>query len=567
MGWLGFEEGGNGRDAVWEIRVLSVLHNADTDTAGGAGGGAGADSAGAAAAAAAAGAQVVTLTSGGASLVAAAASALSGCAGAAASYTTVQYQPGGKGGTSTAGVDTSAAANQMCPLAVKVIALAEGTMPPPEALWRVQLLPSAAAAALTPTPAAQAAMQTFMPSPRFYYAQPPELPTAAAVPAAPALVATSTSTAAAAATHHHCVLASASSTLPPSTLPKASTASIASTGGTAAAAAHTQPLGQQPRQPRQPRQPPRCLSGAELRSFVRDGIVVVEQAASTASCAAAKAYINVRLGTPATALAKEGNIGELDGGICNARPLLNLPKSPEVARLIEQLMGPGCVAWPEGAQVALRFPRCSDDLVEGGAAVHGPVITGKDWHTDGLRQGRKHSFSLLVGVALSDMVQVDMGNLAVWRGRHLQAHRLMRWPDGSVDTTARAGAAASAAAGASAGAADTATSGAKANTADGQRDAAGAAALQQQQQQQHEMQQQLKAKEPKQHRLPDFGPCEQVKLRAGDVVFAHSTLPHCGAPHSGADIRYVVMHLPSLIPFIFVCVNPNSKALILSNLC
>ena len=42
--------------------------------------------------------------------------------------------------------------------------------------------------------------------------------------------------------------------------------------------------------------------------------------------------------------------------------------------------------------------------------------------------------------------------------------------------------------------------------------------------------------------LPDMGPCEQILLRAGDVVFKHSTLPHCGAPHFGSDIRYMLYY-------------------------
>jgi hypothetical protein len=54
-------------------------------------------------------------------------------------------------------------------------------------------------------------------------------------------------------------------------------------------------------------------------------------------------------------------------------------------------------------QVALRFPKCVDTLVAGGAACLDKV-DGRSWHTDGLRQGKHHSFSLLVGVALSDQV-------------------------------------------------------------------------------------------------------------------------------------------------------------------
>ena len=57
---------------------------------------------------------------------------------------------------------------------------------------------------------------------------------------------------------------------------------------------------------------------------------------------------------------------------------------------------------------------------------------GTDWHTDGLRQGKKHSFSLLVGVALSEKQVENRGNLCFWPGSHRVIHPLMRSPDGAV---------------------------------------------------------------------------------------------------------------------------------------
>ena len=132
-------------------------------------------------------------------------------------------------------------------------------------------------------------------------------------------------------------------------------------------------------------------------------------------------------------------------------------------------------------QVALRFPGCNDALVVSGAAMK-DAVGGTSWHTDGLRQvmmvvvlllllllllvlllllaavllgllvllarllrsaaaadhtdglrqGKKHSFSLLVGVALSDNCVANRGNLCVWPGSHHVIHPLMRSPDGAV---------------------------------------------------------------------------------------------------------------------------------------
>eukprot|EP00930_Biecheleria_cincta_P101999 TRINITY_DN93662_c0_g1_i1.p1 TRINITY_DN93662_c0_g1~~TRINITY_DN93662_c0_g1_i1.p1 ORF type:complete len:117 (-),score=4.74 TRINITY_DN93662_c0_g1_i1:95-445(-) len=40
--------------------------------------------------------------------------------------------------------------------------------------------------------------------------------------------------------------------------------------------------------------------------------------------------------------------------------------------------------------------------------------------------------------------------------------------------------------------------------------------------------------------LPDLGPPKQLRMRAGDVVVTHSEMAHCGGPHLGPDIRYMI---------------------------
>lgn len=59
-------------------------------------------------------------------------------------------------------------------------------------------------------------------------------------------------------------------------------------------------------------------------------------------------------------------------------------------------------------------------------------VRGDSWHTDGLRQGKKHSFSLLVGIALTDTIVSNNGNLCVWPKSHLHIHHWMRHPDGMI---------------------------------------------------------------------------------------------------------------------------------------
>ena len=87
--------------------------------------------------------------------------------------------------------------------------------------------------------------------------------------------------------------------------------------------------------------------------------------------------------------------------------------STQVTRLVAQLIGAGKVCPATAVQVALRFPGCNDALVVAGAAMR-QAVRGTDWHTDGLRQGKKHPFSLLVGVALSDTLvsKIDGSSIA-----------------------------------------------------------------------------------------------------------------------------------------------------------
>lgn len=268
------------------------------------------------------------------------------------------------------------------------------------------------------------------------------------------------------------------------------------------------------------------LSEADLRQFVRDGYAVVSGAVPADVCATAKAFINGRLGMLAAAGAGGGtSVGpvaspqeeEEDGTDRQAAgerqheslaeeaadpageehvrhplhkvwgssswQLMGLCRCAPMARRLEQLIGRDSVDPHFGAQVALRFPGVRDDLVAGGAAVRSRV-TGRDWHTDGLRQGKKHPFTLLIGVALSDTAEQDQGNLCVWPGSHYFAQASSRWPDGRF----------------------------------------------------------LRARgwERTDGPLPDIGEPLQLRLRAGDVMLAHSELAHCGGPLLGPDIRYMV---------------------------
>lgn len=242
------------------------------------------------------------------------------------------------------------------------------------------------------------------------------------------------------------------------------------------------------------------LTGAELNAFVRDGYVVCRGTLAQAQVDEARAFINARVG-----------LGDVSGeglrAVGNAPEVVGLLAAPPIARLIAQLLGgAACVAPTVGCQVALRFPNVADQLVTNGAACR-HAVGGRDWHTDGLRQGKKHSFSLLVGVALSDTTDgrgegsgAASGRLHVWPGSHRICQALMRWPDGKI---AREPAAAAAA-------------GAESCSATAVSWDAG--------------------------RLPDLGPATALALGKGDVVLAHHALAHCGGPNLGADVRYMLYY-------------------------
>jgi len=274
------------------------------------------------------------------------------------------------------------------------------------------------------------------------------------------------------------------------------------------------------------------LSIDDLRHFSQDGFVIVKGAVPDPIWMTAKSFINGRLGSLAAAGTSSCNsAADINSGVTgteveanglsplsaghpaegtgeagnddskeedpagqahvrhalhnawgsSSRQLTSLCACATVTRLLEQLLGVGCVG-DFGAQVALRFPGIRDDLVAGGAAVRAHV-SGSDWHTDGLRQGKKHPFSLLVGVALSDMVGPDQGNLCVWPGSHIFSQTHSRWPDAKFRRPGGW------------------------DRGDGP--------------------------------LPDLGQPVQLRLRAGDLVLAHSELAHCGGPLLGPDIRYM----------------------------
>lgn len=78
----------------------------------------------------------------------------------------------------------------------------------------------------------------------------------------------------------------------------------------------------------------------------------------------------------------------------------------------QSLIGPGRVKRPATGQIALSFPEPSPK-----ADIH-PHLDGMYTPSNGLPRGEILSFTLLVGVMLSDVKGPGSGNLMVWPGTH-----------------------------------------------------------------------------------------------------------------------------------------------------
>lgn len=133
--------------------------------------------------------------------------------------------------------------------------------------------------------------------------------------------------------------------------------------------------------------------------FREQGYAIVPQAVPPRLVARALSRINRGLGTPGGLVAGgvQPGTGKLGGDAATSAELLGLySASGGVEALAERLVGRGMVVRPGGCQIALRFP-------EAGGAAFGATLSGTEWHTDGMRQGKEHPFSLLVGIALSEI--------------------------------------------------------------------------------------------------------------------------------------------------------------------
>lgn len=155
------------------------------------------------------------------------------------------------------------------------------------------------------------------------------------------------------------------------------------------------------------------LTADQREALLGDGYVSVPAVVPAAPLAAALRAINHSLGQglPPTQLPtfrSRSFCPELQGDPV----ILDLLKATPAWALAESLLGEGRIEAVRSGQIALAFPQSE------APAPPYPHLDGLHTPTNGVPAGEVRSFTLLVGVVLSDVAAPGAGNLTVWPGSH-----------------------------------------------------------------------------------------------------------------------------------------------------
>ena len=171
---------------------------------------------------------------------------------------------------------------------------------------------------------------------------------------------------------------------------------------------------------------PYKLCSWQLHRFVLEGYLHLSNIVDENIVYECNKKLNRYLGTPSFLVGggAQVGLGKLAGCASNCKEVKDLI-SPKVLDIVESLMGGSCDVDNISGQIAFRFPEetpCSANTV---------------WHTDDLRRGQMHGFTLLIGICLSDVEDNDSGNLCVWPNSHILIHQSLVKDSrhGAIDNT------------------------------------------------------------------------------------------------------------------------------------
>ncbi len=150
------------------------------------------------------------------------------------------------------------------------------------------------------------------------------------------------------------------------------------------------------------------LTDRSKREFIRRGYLTLRGIVPRMKIGPALRVINQKLGSGSRKGASPEHV-PFFSDLFNSPELMSLLMETKLWPVVESLLGPGRAQRPQ-AEVTLGFPNMD-------ASAH---FNAKELHIDGLPdKGRRETYTLNVGVFLSDVPGPNMGNFKACPGSHL----------------------------------------------------------------------------------------------------------------------------------------------------
>jgi hypothetical protein len=147
-----------------------------------------------------------------------------------------------------------------------------------------------------------------------------------------------------------------------------------------------------------PSRNPGQILNTDISKFIKDGYIHLSNVVGNEAIDKCLRRLNRALGTPGmiTPGGTQGNgIGKFEGGLSNCEEIKGL-LDKNVKSVVSNLLGMNkCDYINVSGQIPFIFPELyseNESFID---------VNEFKWHTDGLRQGKAHPFSLLLGVCLS----------------------------------------------------------------------------------------------------------------------------------------------------------------------